>query len=348
MTQVILEACRPAGAHLSHFDTSDHREISGVGKVDLKNLALAGLHAFKLASALGRERHQIVHLPLARNRLGFWRDAVLIIIARLARCRVVVHFHSRDFASFARQQARWMRALIRIVLAGRVYAIVLGESRRRDFEGFVEPNRIAVVPNGIADFGKGTPAGERAATLLHLGTLSREKGVFDVLEATRRVRRVVGHVRVVCAGEWYRKDDRERAERFVNAHDLRDIIEFAGPVEGVTKRRLLQEAAVMVFPTHYEFEGHPLVVLEALCAGTPIVTTPLGAIPDTIDDGIEGFLIPEGDIDALSQRLTTLLQNREMRETMGNAARSRYERQFTAEQFARRLERVWEQIADVR
>lgn len=348
MTQIILETCRPAGARLSHFDTSDHRAISGVGKFELKNIILAASHAFQLASALVRERQDIVHLPLARNRLGFLRDAVFIVIARLARCRVVVHFHSRDFAAFAREQARWMRALMRIVLAGRVYAIVLGESRKRDFEGIVEPQRVAVVPNGIPDLGRGAPPNERAATVLHLATLGKEKGVFDVLEATRRVRRVVEHVHVVCAGEWYRQGDRERAERFVNTHALQDTVEFVGSVEGAAKRRLLREAAVMAFPTHYEYEGHPLVVLEALCAGTPVVTTPIGAIPETIDDGIEGFLVPEDDIDALTERLTTLLQDREVRRTMGDAARSRYERQFTAQHFARGLERVWEGIIDVR
>src|SRR5438093_1171979 len=83
MTEVILTVQPPAGAAVQHFDTSDHRCISTIGVFDLTNIWLAISHWSQFAWALFRIRPRIVHLPLARNRLGFLRDALFVLSARL-------------------------------------------------------------------------------------------------------------------------------------------------------------------------------------------------------------------------------------------------------------------------
>lgn len=71
-------------------------------------------------------------------------------------------------------------------------------------------------------------------------------------------------------------------------------------------------------------------VLEAMAHGLPVVSTPVGGIPDAISDGAEGFLVPPGDVAALAERLRRLLCDEQLRSKMGEAARKKVERYFSA------------------
>ena len=95
----------------------------------------------------------------------------------------------------------------------------------------------------------------------------------------------------------------------------------------------------MVFPSHSE--GHPLVLLEALSASLPVVATNVGAIPEIVNDGEEGFLIDPGDVVALTDRTARLVEDTALRAQMSLCARRRYERDFTSERFADRLGAIW-------
>ena len=100
----------------------------------------------------------------------------------------------------------------------------------------------------------------------------------------------------------------------------------------------------MAFPSHAE--GHPLVVLEALSASVPVIATRVGAIPEMLADGIEGYLVAVGDVSALADRIAALVSDPAMRARMSVAARMRYEAEFTAHRFATRLGRVWQDVLE--
>ena len=236
-----------------------------------------------------------------------------------------------------------MRLLIRACLPKGMHAIVLAENRRNDFGSFVKPDHIDVVPNGILDIGEGPEEARDPTMVLHIATLRPEKGTFAVLEAARALHEVFADLRVVIAGDWYHADYENEAHRYVNRENLGDVVCFAGVVEGARKDALLREAAVMAFPTAYAYESQPLVLLEALAAGTPVVTTTLGAIPEMITDGREGYLIGSGDVDQLAGALLRVLENPELRRAMGRAARRRFEQDFNEQAFAERLLEAWRQ-----
>ncbi len=105
---------------------------------------------------------------------------------------------------------------------------------------------------------------------------------------------------------------------------------------GEEKRRALESGSILLFPP-VEPEGHPRVVLEAIAAGMPVVTTDRGAIRDTITNGEHGYVLPEPDPAALAERLLHLLGDRELRTRMGAAARGRYLSSFTQAQADRWL-----------
>ena len=178
----------------------------------------------------------------------------------------------------------------------------------------------------------------------HLSTLWSAKGVFDVLESAARLKPQFPDVQYVLAGDWYSPTEALDAKRYIAETGMRDTVRMPGPVHGAAKADLLTSSALMLFPSRSE--GHPLVVLEALSAALPVVTTPVGAIPEIVDDGKEGFLVGPGDIDAMTDRIAQLLNNPALRAEMGRSARLRYERDFTAERFADRLGAIWESVTD--
>jgi glycosyltransferase involved in cell wall biosynthesis len=345
MTDTVLGSPLAGRYRIVHVDLSDHRAIANVGRFDVRNIALALLHGLRFALGLARGA-RLAYVPIGRDRPGFLRDALMLLPARLIGCRVVVHFHSRDFvSSFYDCESAWMRAIIRAALGGKTYAIVLGESRRRDFDGLLPPERIHVLPNGVSDVGPGPPAGERAPEVLFLSLLRREKGLFDLLDAAAQIAARRPDARFTFAGAWYRERERQEAARFVSERGLEDAIAFVGPASGEAKNDLLRRAAVLAFPSRYGSEGHPLVLLEALSAGTPCVATAIGAIPEIVADGEVGRLIAEGDTQALATALELLLADPGARTRMGDACRRRYLESFTEEVFGARLVKIVDAVA---
>jgi glycosyltransferase involved in cell wall biosynthesis len=348
ITQTILSSSLRERFDILHIDTSDHRRISNVGRLDVVNVFLALRAAGAVCRAVRRRDVAVVYLPVAKQRLAFIRDALFLSAARLSGLTTIVHLHARGFDEFRRSQPLWMRALIRMCLVSdRIHAIVLGECLRGEFDGLIPDHRVHVAPNGVPDHAAiiapsgGVPTAR--PTVLHLSTLWGEKGVFDVLESARRLHRQIPGIRYVLAGGWYSAAELRNAERFIRTHGLTDCVRTLGPVGPEEKRRMLAEATVLALPSYSE--GQPLVVLEALSAGVPVVTTRVGAIPEAIDDGEQGFLVEPGDVDALTDRIARLITEPKLRAGMSRSARTRYEHDFTAERFAGRLSGIWCSVA---
>ncbi len=91
----------------------------------------------------------------------------------------------------------------------------------------------------------------------------------------------------------------------------------------------MQAARIYLLPSYNE--GLPMSVLEAMAAGLPVITTPVGGIPEAVTDGVEGFLVQPGDVDALAGRLAQLLRDDALTQQMGAAARRKIEQTFSAE-----------------
>jgi glycosyltransferase involved in cell wall biosynthesis len=115
---------------------------------------------------------------------------------------------------------------------------------------------------------------------------------------------------------------------------------MAGPLTGDDKWRNFARADVFCLPTYYEREGMPLVVLEAMQFSLPVVATRWRGIPSMVRDGRTGFLVPVHDSVATADRLEQLVRNPDLRRTLGAAARAEFERNFTLQVFAARIEQA--------
>lgn len=316
-----------------HLDTSDTRHATTIGRWDTTNVVLGLRAAARLAVLVSTRRRGVVYLPLSQNAPAFLRDSLFVHLASLGRWRAAAHLRGGEFDRLYREQPwlfrRWMRfTLARIDSMG-----VMGETLRTLFAAFLPTDRVAVVANGTPPIPRDGVERERGLVVF-LSNMRRRKGIFEALEAATIVLEHNANARFVFAGTVEAEDVRaELAKRAANAGGRLEVLPS---VSGDEKRRLLLRADVVLFPPILP-EGHPRVILEALAVGAPIVTTDRGTIAETVRDGVDGFVLPEADPEALAERVLLLLEDDQLHSRMAASAHERYRERYTQEVADRRL-----------
>jgi glycosyltransferase involved in cell wall biosynthesis len=341
-TSLILEsAILQERFEIDHLDTSDHRARTNVGRWEMGNVLLGIRNVFSLLFLL-RGEPGLVYLPLSQGSPGFMRDSLFIRAARRAGWRVAAHLRGGEFQQFFQGAPRPFRTWIRTTTQLIDSIAVMSPSLRQQFFGMLPEKRIAVVPNGAPDLAaNGVP--RHPETVLFLSNLRRRKGVVQAIDAALRVLERRPTTQFRFAGEW-EDGDFERAVRD-RARAAGDCIRFLPTVTGEEKRALLSSSSVFLFPP-IEPEGHPRVVLEALSAGLPVVTTNWGAIAETVIDGESGFVLNDPIPDEIADRLLMLLRDSDLLSSMSVAARSRYLEHFTQEEADRRIADWLSEVAE--
>lgn len=316
-----------------HLDTSDTRHAGTIGRWDVPNVVLGLRAAARLAGLLATRRRGVVYLPLSQNAPAFLRDSLFIHLAAVGRWRIATHLRGGEFDRVYREQSRLLRRWMRFTLARVDSMAVMGESLRTLFAAFLPTDRVAVVPNGTPEIARDGVERERGLVLF-LSNMRRRKGIFEAFEAAAVVLARNPNARFVFAGTIEAQDVRDEVARRVDAAGGR--LEVLPSVSGDDKRRLLLQADIVLFPPILP-EGHPRVILEALAVGVPTVTTAQGTIAETVRDGVDGFVLPEAEPEALAERVLRLLEDDALRARMSASAYERYRERYTQEVADRRL-----------
>jgi glycosyltransferase involved in cell wall biosynthesis len=195
---------------------------------------------------------------------------------------------------------------------------------RRDYR--VE--EVGVIPNvtGGLDIAPAAPAGSvegEPGYLLFVGRLRIRKGVEVLLEALRELRGGHPGARLRIAGDG---EHRAALERRADELGLREAVSFLGSCDGARVRTLLRGAAALAVPSIYE--GMPLVVLEAMDAGVPVVASAVSGIPEVVVGGETGWLVPPEDPEALAGALAEVLGDSAEARRRGEAGRRRVEERY--------------------
>jgi glycosyltransferase involved in cell wall biosynthesis len=198
----------------------------------------------------------------------------------------------------------------------------------------IASERLRVVPNGVdATFlGQTRQPDAARGPLLFFGRIEREKGSDTLIEALAQSR----HDRKLCivgAGEGLAE-----LRRSVEQRNLSTRVEVCGweSAEALTTR--LSRASIAVLPSREESFGNAMI--EAMAAGTPLVTTNAGSLPEVVD-ARAGVLVPPGDASALATAIDDLLDDPERAEALGRAGREHVQRNFSWDAVAARYEELY-------
>jgi glycosyltransferase involved in cell wall biosynthesis len=261
---------------------------------------------------------------------------------------LVVSLHGSDV--FLAERLRPARALARAALeaAGAVTACS-GDLRRRALALGARAERTRTVPYGVdpdvftpgadaADIRRRLGVADDAFFVLALGRLVEKKGFADLVEAAARVQTL----RVVIAGEG---DLRPRLEAL--ARERRAPVSLPGNLERATLARALAAADAVAVPSVVDSAGNvdglPNALLEALAAGRPVVATRVAGIPDVVEDGVNGLLVPARDPAALAAALERLRNEPDTRARLAIAARATAQERLTWSAAAQAFEECYAQ-----
>lgn len=172
---------------------------------------------------------------------------------------------------------------------------------------------------------------------LFLGNLIPSKGVPILLEACRILREKGLSFHCHIAGAPTGEMSLEQARHMMQERSLTSCVTLYGGVYGNNKEELFKQCHVFVFPTQYPNECFPLVLLEAMQHSLPTIATPVGAIPDIVEDGVTGLIVPEQDAKALAEAMQSFIEHPERIRSMGEAALDRFLRNYTKSFFEKRL-----------
>ena len=172
-----------------------------------------------------------------------------------------------------------------------------------------------------------------------LGTASYDKGTVHTVEAMRKLWAAGSNAHVVIAGTVLDQFRRTLSQLSPAEQERCHVL---GPVDEQTKRDLLAAGSVFVMPSRSDSFG--IVFLEAWLAGMPVIGAAAGGVQAVIDDGVDGFLVPFGDVDALAGRIEQLLQDRNLAQRMAENGQKKTLGRYTWDRVYQILRQVYSQV----
>lgn len=244
---------------------------------------------------------------------SFWRKAIFIYIAKFFHKKVVWHMHAGRFAVFYQQH----RYAVRKVVNKSDVIIALSEYWKEYFKNEFPTKRVEIIKNVIS-----APKAHKQQTsyftLLFLGLLGKNKGIYDLLECIwdHKVE-FQGKLKLYIGGN----GEIEHVKQLIKEYGIADIVIFEGWVSGDKKIELLNKSDAYILPSYKE--GLPISILEAMSYGMPIISTPVGGIPEIVSNGENGYLVEPGNKEDIYKAIISLLNDSGLRNRMGSVSLSR-------------------------
>ena len=296
--------------------------LEDIGKVRWKKF-LQFLSLVKGIRKEVKEMHpdQVYMTPNASGG-AFYKDFMVVQLLKGMGCRVLMHYHNKGVATFKNTKV--------MLLANSLYEDVRKYVDRKDV--YICPNGIPAGTEGERRIREENPE-ESVPHLLFLSNLIVSKGVLTLLDALAILReRGCQFICDFVGGETQEMN----ADGFQEEVEIRGLQRYAiyhGRKYGMEKEAFLNDADIFVFPTYYEKECFPIVLLEAMQHGLPCVSTNEGGIPDIIDEGVTGVIVEKRNAKQLADKLELLLNSPALRKQMGENGYRKYKKHFTLAAF---------------
>lgn len=299
----VLQAYRKTIRPFHYLSTNDRR-----GRVWCVVRLAALMAALPFERMRGR---RIAHIHYAAGRS--WSRKVLVMNwASLLGFRIVMHSHSGWMRDMVSRKGNSLARVLRRADAN----VTLTEGWRRFFvetmgldtrviNNIVEPWEVAPIPAGSP------------MTFYIAAKLVPAKGIAELMQAVAAVKASGRCFRLIVAGDGPMRDEMLRMRDELR---IADVVDYRGSVDRDGVRAIIDRSHVLVLPSYTE--GMPITILEAFIAGRPVIVTPVGGIPELVDDGRNGLIVPPRDADALAAAMMRLIDNPDLVATLGAQGRA--------------------------
>lgn len=278
-------------------------------------------------------RVHIVHFHLA-GEISLLRKLPILVLAGALRKRVIIHVHAASEESLFKKTPHWAWTLA-FRCADRV--IALSPSWAEIIRRNTEHANVVVLPNPVKIF---SPASRNSGRprVLYVGKLEARKGFDTLIDAAAIVLREFPHVEFWFAGHGNLEEARAQADRLGAFGQVR----LLGWVSANELEEVYDQVDLFCLPSFNE--GVPMSVLEAMSHGLPVICTPVGGIPDVVEDGTNGLFVEPGNPVSIADAILRLLSDPELATSLARAGRKTVQESCKLEVVANKLEAIYQDL----
>ncbi len=295
----------------------------------------------KLVYLLATKREiRIVHIHGAKDG-SIWRKFFVCFIAKkIFAKKTIFHIHAGGFDEYYERGGRFYKYICRFLVNNAEALVVLSERWNGFFAKNFKVKKLIVIKNPVEH--KPQPARLPKTTsevvFLFLGRIADHKGIFDLVNLVCTEQDALrGKCRFLIGGN----HETERLKKMISDGGISDLAEYIGWVQNDEKDRFFYMSDFFILPT-YE-EGMPMTILEAFSYGKPVISTPVGSIPEVVEHNKNGILFTPGDMGQLKKILFDVINDPSKYDCMRkNAMNTALE--FYPESIKIELERLYAEI----
>ena len=286
----------------------------------------------RVTSKLSKGDVDILYITLSSSGLALYKDGIVVILAMLYRVKIVIHLHNKEKFN------KWavLRNLFRYIVFSKNTIVILSNKLSYNVP---QSCKVRICSNGIRDIPEYQAQKRKNVRIrfLFLSNLFKSKGVMSLLHIADSLKSRGLDFELMIAGPSGDITESKLIE-MIEEKDLSNYVVVHGGVFDEEKIALLQNSDVFVYPTMEDCM--PLVLIEAMRSGMPVVAYNEGAISELIDNGLTGFLVQRGDVESMVYALEEYVLNPDLVAQHGNRARISYENAYTYNVFVDRLVKI--------
>jgi glycosyltransferase involved in cell wall biosynthesis len=337
MNENTIKIFRKNGYEVVHINPRFPKDEADREQPRLRKLVELARVMIAILFCLSFHRINKIYYALSGNRFAFIKDFILLYVPLVLQTPVILHLHLSNLTEFYGRSGYIVKRMFRFIVSRNTLFLVLSENLKEKFRDIIPMQKMMVVSNGICapQITAKRSYDKEELVCLHLGILHRNKGIFTVVEAAQHIKeRNIKFYIVGPPGLGF--DEHETAE-FLTRAGLENTVFFLGPKYDQSKDEIYSRSDIFVFPTLMKSEGIPLVLLEAMSHGLCLLAPPIGAIPEIIKDGQNGFILKSLDPTEIADRISFLNKDREKLKQISLNNVNTFKEKYSIERYEQRI-----------
>ncbi len=277
--------------------------------------------------------YKIVHIHFSWTTSAY-RKLFFFIYAKLLGKKIIIHLHSGAepiIQSKAQKVYQYM-------FKNADVTVLLAKAIKLQIEEYFEIKKTEIIFNPCLIPKLGEDLVEKESIIFFAGTITEKKGTNDLIQAFSKVAHTFPNWTLVLAGN----GDIEKSEALSEKLRIRNQIKFTGWISGNEKNELFSKASIFCLPSYTE--GFPMAVLDAWAFGLPVITTPVGGLPDVLLHGENSLVFQPGDIDGLAENLEILMNDVKLRQKLSKASLQLSNNLFHIKTISTQLDKLYTSI----
>lgn len=273
----------------------------------------------------------LVHIHFSEPRSAF-RKNIFLSIVKIFNIKTILHFHafSPDTTLFGKKKLLYSSMFNK----ADVIIALSGYWKEQISRVIKDSDKIKVIYNPCPEIQQNCEV-QKDKVILYAGTLNQRKGYGDLIKAFSLISKKNQDWKIIFAGN----GEIEKGKQLANSLNISSQVIFMGWISGNEKEKLFHAASIFCLPSYAE--GFPMAVLDAWAYGLPVITTPVGGLPDILEHGENAMVFKAGDIDSLSKNMEELIKNNSLRNKLSKESLKLSKNQFNIENIARQLDSIY-------